>query len=184
MAKNAVHLVNAALLAGLFAGSALVFDALPERIPIRFGWDGTPNSFVETTWLSWMLLPLVALFVAAVCYGGAWMVRRFPGLANLPGCQAEYDALSPAGKQQALRPTRRFLYWTAAGTLALLAVIHSGTYAVAAGGGEQLPPYASPWLGIGCTLAVIIGTVWLVRVTRVKVVRLHAEEQAAPEMAA
>ncbi len=180
MAKSAVHLVNAALLAGLFAGSVLVFDTLPERIPMHFGWDGTPDRFAQTTWLSWLALPLIALATAALCYGCAWLIAQAPEAVNVPGCQAEYDALSSAGKQQIGTLGQRFLYWTAAGTTVLFAVIQRGSYAVATGTSEQLPSYAGVWVAVVFTLAVIAGAVWIGRKTRAEVKRLYRQEQDAP----
>jgi uncharacterized membrane protein len=79
-----VHLLNAILLLGLLGVSALVYPDLPERIPLHFAADGQPDRWGDTTFLSWMLLPLAAVAVVLLTYGCAWYVATRPKNINMP----------------------------------------------------------------------------------------------------
>src|SRR5690606_18905334 len=77
--------LNLVLLAGLLGGSALAYPRLPERMPLHFGLDGTPDRWAETSLASWFMLPLVALALNLLLYGAAALSTRNARLVNLPG---------------------------------------------------------------------------------------------------
>lgn len=139
--RSAAHWVNAALLVALFAGSAAVFDALPERIPMHFGLDGTPDRWADRSWIAWMALPLITLFVAVVTYGSAWFIGRRPGSMNLPD-RKRYDALPIESKVLVVNVVQRFVCWLTAVINGVMAASQYGAWKVASGQSETLPSWS------------------------------------------
>ena len=79
------RLLNLLLLAALLGGSAAAWPHLPERIPAHFDLSGTPDRWVETSWLSWFALPLIAVELNALLYAAAVLSTRDPRRINMPG---------------------------------------------------------------------------------------------------
>lgn len=76
--------LNAFLLGTLFIFCILVWSKLPDRIPIHFGADGTPDRWVATTVWSWFGIPLfVSLLTIFMAWLSGW-IRRRPDLVNIP----------------------------------------------------------------------------------------------------
>lgn len=54
----------------------------------------------------------IAVLVASVPYGGAWLIHRVPSLLNVPN-QDAYDALSTTDQREVVAGTRPFFFWSA-----------------------------------------------------------------------
>lgn len=79
--------INLLTVAGLWAFAVWAFPRLPDRIPLHFGVDGTPDRWGEPSAVNWFLLPVVVLALNLLLVVlGRWMQRR-PSLINLPGGQ-------------------------------------------------------------------------------------------------
>lgn len=91
MRKSRAHAVNVVLFAvcmGLGGG------AYAGLLPARMG-----------------ILPLFPILSAALFYGGAWWIQRFPSHVNVPD-QAAYDALSEEDQQKVNACMLPFSYWS------------------------------------------------------------------------
>lgn len=90
------------------------YPRLPERIPMHFDAAGRPDGWATVSAANWFLLPGVAaalllLFGALAWFVGGFAVRT-PSLCNMPKKHL-FVALSPAGRQAVMAPTRSFLLW-------------------------------------------------------------------------
>lgn len=91
MARSRAHPVNVLLLAAsVIIGAAAYAGLIADHM---------------------VLLPLIAHFMAAALYGGAWAVQRYPSLFNVPN-QAAYDALSEGDQRKVIACTLPFFYWS------------------------------------------------------------------------
>lgn len=57
------------------------------------------------------ILPLFPILSAALFYGGAWWIQRFPSHVNMPN-QAAYDALSEEDQKRVNACTLPLFYWS------------------------------------------------------------------------
>ncbi|MBR9990496.1 MAG: DUF1648 domain-containing protein [Gemmatimonadetes bacterium] len=78
-----VHAANATLLITLLGVSMYVYPELPERIPLHFGADGTPDRWGGRTLLSWMTLPLIGSATVVLTYVIGWMLPERPHWVNM-----------------------------------------------------------------------------------------------------
>ncbi|HSJ32502.1 MAG TPA: DUF1648 domain-containing protein [Longimicrobiales bacterium] len=69
---RAVHLITGVLLVATVGLSVYVYPELPERIPLHFRADGTPDRWGDRSWLTWLLLPLIG----AATIGFLMVVQR------------------------------------------------------------------------------------------------------------
>ena len=66
--SNMVHLINVFLILAQVIFSFMVWDALPEAIPVHYGAGGLPNRWVIKNLFDWYLLPMVGIFMTSVLY--------------------------------------------------------------------------------------------------------------------
>ncbi|NNE69183.1 MAG: DUF1648 domain-containing protein [Rhodothermales bacterium] len=136
--SSALNLLVLSLLVGL---SVLVFDGLPQEIPVHFGADGTPDRFASTSWLSWMLLPLMAVALSVMMEGISRLLPRMPEQLNVPD-QKAYKALSLTDKLEVIARQQDFLSEITLSMNVMFAAIQIGSYQVAMGSAESLPWYS------------------------------------------
>jgi uncharacterized membrane protein len=150
--------VMAVLALVLVVGSLLLYPSLPARIPQHFGASGAPDRWVATSWISWMLPPIIAIAVAGFVSLIAAVLPRDLRQLNLPR-KERMLALPPERHPEVLATIRTAMRWIAAVVLALFAAIQYEVYVVAregtgAGGALMLVPFAG--------LALILGiVVWM-----------------------
>lgn len=165
-----LHLLNAALLALLVAGSLWTWSDLPAQIPVHFDWTGAADRYAEATLLQWLLLPLLALAVAGTLYASAWWIeRRVEGL-NVPNQEA-FDALSAPEQRQVAALPLRYLYGLTTGVLLLFGGLQAATYHMAVQGRDTMPAYHSVATG-AFLVGTLAATVWLVVAMQRRVNRL------------
>ncbi|WP_263831620.1 hypothetical protein [Salinibacter sp.] len=93
MRKTRAHAVNVVLFAVCMGlGGGAYAGLLPARMSI---------------------LPLFPILSAALFYGAAWWIQRFPAHVNMPN-QAAYDALPEEEQQRVVACTLPFFYWSTA----------------------------------------------------------------------
>ena len=173
-APAAVDLINVLVLAALVGGSAFLFGSLPEEIPVHFGANGRPDRFASTSWLSWMLLPLLAVFITALFYGIARLMVRIPDQLNVPDPK-QYRALSPAAKQRVVAFQRPFMIEIVLGVNLMFGALQWSSYQVAIGAHPALPWYS--WAVLAGFMAfTIFVTVRAHRQTRTLIRTLSASE--------
>ncbi len=166
--RRQIHLFNGGLALFLVGGSAWALPQLPARIPHHFNLVGIADAYWATTPMRWMLLPGLALAVAALLYGVAGWVGRASDSINVPN-QRQYDALAPAAKRVVCRDVQVFLYGTATAMLVLFAAIQASTYHVATTGADALPMLGwsvSIGMPVGLLAAALALAWWLPRRVR------------------
>lgn len=85
------------LLAVLWIQPALSWSALPDRVPIHFGWDGEPTAFASsgTVWI----LPVLGLILFVL----------LEGLARVPHLHNYGKRLKPENTERLYRASSRML---------------------------------------------------------------------------
>ena len=112
----AAHLCNGIVIGGFFAFAVLTFDALPDAFPMHYALDGKPDRWVEKTWGSWLMLPVVSVGLTAFLYGIAVFVSawgpRHPRWINVPAKKV-YLRLPPEDQVRIIRSSIWALAWVA-----------------------------------------------------------------------
>jgi uncharacterized membrane protein len=122
-----VHLLNAILLAALVGLSVLVYPDLPDRIPLHFGADGTPDRWGDRTILSWLMLPLIGALTAVVMYATAHYIPRRPQSFNMPD-KKKLLALPRPEQEWVMRGAADMLHVTALTMLVMFAGMQYGAW--------------------------------------------------------
>ena len=143
---------------GLLAWALWLWPEVPDRIPLHFGADGTPDRWGERSLLSWLTLPLVGLGTTVLLDGvTVWAVRHPESpAANLPDKQVLMD-LSPERRVPVLRVVAQLTYALGVLCIAAFTLIQLGTW-TAANGRD-----GSGWVlagGLGVTAGSFVPLVW------------------------
>lgn len=146
---NALNLLLLSLLIGL---SILVYDSLPQEIPVHYGADGTPDRFTSTSWLSWMVLPLIALALTCLMEFISRILPRVPDQLNVPQ-QKKYQALPLADKLIVISGQQDLLAQITLGMNVMFVALQYGAYQVSMGLEDTLP-----WWAVGCILGFVVFT--------------------------
>lgn len=174
MPKRTVHVLNAVLLLLLVAGGVLAYGELPSTIPTHFSFTGQPDGYSDRA--NWFVLLSAGLATAAIVYGCAYFVGRRPGALNMPN-QAQFDALPDTAKHDLALFWTHILYWMATNVLVLFAAIQVGTYAVATGRADALPPYVLAVEGV-IILGSLLSAPLLIWITQHRMDRLSDQADA------
>lgn len=128
----------------LWTHAALLYPALPDRIPTHFDAAGTPDRWAARSPANWFLLPSLAVVIVALFLSIAWwgraLVVRAPGIVNMP-YKRLFLRLSPDARIRVFEPTRVFLALFALLLTVLFWYLLEGTSAVALGRRAQLPSW-------------------------------------------
>jgi uncharacterized membrane protein len=165
---------NVLVLGALVGVSAFVYGSLPAEIPVHFGADGAPDRFSSTSWLSWMMLPLIAVFMTALFYGITRLMRHMPDQLNVPDPKL-YRSLSDADKQRVVAFQTPFLIEILLGINVMFAALQLGSYQVAMGVRQALPWFS--WVVIaGFMVLTVVVCVRAHRQTRTLIQTLSAPD--------
>lgn len=163
-----LHLLNGLLLSALVGGSLFVYQELPERVPLHFGADGTPDRWADSTLLSWMTLPMIGLATAALMIGIGIMLPRNPKWINMPD-KDRLLRLPDYLQQWVIEGVSVTLHTMTLVTLTMFAVIQYGSWLTAVSGdGSSV-----------VTTGVIIGLVVLPLVSVLMLVVMQRRMDAA-----
>lgn len=160
---GATHLVNGALLAALFVGSALAWPQLPDSIPAHFGAGGRADRWTTTSWASWFAVPLFALGLTVFNYALAHLLPRWPHLINLPS-RAQFMALPAERQVPVIERIQGLLYGTSGPLIMLMGLIQLAIYRTARG--EPSEGYMLAVLLCSVILTPLILGVWLPQIQR------------------
>lgn len=108
------------------------YGQLPDRIPTHFDASGTPDGFMQRSYVSWFLLPLVALISALTIFLTTVWAERNPRLWNVPN-KARFLALSPEQQRPLIDTLNTLLSTVSLSTVLFLAALHYDTWRVARG---------------------------------------------------
>ncbi len=165
--RCALRWLNIALPAVTTLIGALVWRALPGRIPVHFGLNGQADRWADRgvgTFLLFFLLPWV---LTLALFGAAWFIRwsfRHPCFANRPGRKAFFD-LPPERQAEFREDVVEYLFAVGAASNLLVATALLAILAIARGQLAALPLWGI-WPGLAVVVAVLVGyTFWLLRKT-------------------
>lgn len=127
-----LRVLNVTLLAVLVLGALLYWGGLPERVPTHFNARGLPDAWSPKSFMSWFLLPTIAVLTVGIMYLSMWAVRRRPVLLNIPQ-KKEFLALSPEDQAPVIREVTGLLELVTLVTLLILCSIQLATYRAAFG---------------------------------------------------
>jgi uncharacterized membrane protein len=143
-----VHALNAALLLGMIGLSIYVYPQLPERIPVHFGADGTPDSWSRRTLLTWLVLPLVGTASTAVMYGVARFMPQHPRWFNMPD-RKKFLELPSALQRRVIGAVADMMYVMALTLLVMVSAMQYGAWQSAQTG------LGSGWMVAGALVALV-----------------------------
>ena len=153
MNAGVYRLLNLLLLGAFYAGSAMVYPTLPERIPMHFDLSGRPDRWEDRSFLSWFALPLIATAVAGFLELVSRYSVRHPHLWNVPD-KRRFLELDPAGRAPITAQLQDFVAMVGMMGTALVMLVQFSIYRFATGHGSGLPVYV--FAGIGIFLLVLL----------------------------
>lgn len=172
-----LHVVNALLLAGLWAFTIAMYRHLPERVPAHIGPSGVTRWADRDSGI-WLLLPILGSVEALVMYAMAGLAGSSPQGLNVPQ-KKRLLVLPREGQRYAMAPLRPFMYGMATWLVVLMLVIQVHMFRTA-----QVAAAGDPTTGILpllllFTLLPLAGVVWLSRAVGR---RIDAWEAREPEV--
>lgn len=169
-------LLNALLLGALWLFSIWAFPNLPDRYPVHFDFQGTPNRWAAGSSKEWFLVPGIATFLNAVFIATAASLRMIPvQLINLPN--KERFLKLPRDRQLfVLDKVGQMTLGIALIPNVTLFAVQAMVYFVALGSMKMLHPALIMPLP---ALIVVVLIAWSVHIARV----IRRETQAAPTSA-
>ena len=133
MSRKLPLICSVVLLLLMIGGSIAVWDHLPERMPLHFGIDGRPDSWGGKTFMSWFLLPAIAVGLTIMMYVlASWIMRR-PDLINMPD-RKKFLELPPEQRRKVLMAMQGLLHWVGVMLNLTFLIVQYGSYRAAIGG--------------------------------------------------
>jgi uncharacterized membrane protein len=129
---RSIYALNTALIVVFLAATVAAWDVLPERIPIHFGFSGSPTRWVNRSFLSWFGLPILAAAMTLLMYGASMLAIRSPDLWNVPD-KKRFLALSPEARAPVVELLQKYLAWTATALIMVFLAVQTGVYESATG---------------------------------------------------
>jgi uncharacterized membrane protein len=153
---RAVHLITGVLLVATVGLSVYVYPELPERIPLHFRADGTPDRWGDRSWLTWLLLPLIGAATIGLLYAVAWFLPGRPHLLNIPDKKKLLELPRPL-QDRVLSAAADMMYYTALALAVMFASIQYGAWESATTGAASGGTIAGVIFGLVVLPFVTIG---------------------------
>ncbi|HSK20796.1 MAG TPA: DUF1648 domain-containing protein [Longimicrobiales bacterium] len=128
-----MHLITGVVLVATLGLSLYVYPELPERIPLHFAADGTPDRWGARSLLKWLLLPLIGAATIGLLYGVAWFLPGRPHLLNMPDKKKLLELPRPL-QDRVLAAAVAMMYYTALALAVMFASIQYGAWVSATTG--------------------------------------------------
>ena len=165
------------LLVLFFACAAIAWPHLPPRIAIHFDLSGRPNRWVETTWIAWFGLPLLAAGVTLFLFGIDRLLQRSPEMWNVPDREG-FLRMSPVERMPIEAAVHRFVAWCA--VLVTCSFIGAELFVYRSAQASAWPAWIAQGLVWGPTILVLILVVRMTRFVRAQIGRGSRGTARAP----
>lgn len=148
-----IHFANLLLLSANFLFSILVWQKLPEALPIKFDWAGKPLFWTWKDHVFWFIYPVISLFTTGVIYACAFLasnlkIMYFKGRKKL--LKAEFKM-----KKEFKTLLRKNVFLLALVSNAYFLLRQINTYLVAKGYLKTLSPILLPALTLASLIVLI-----------------------------
>ena len=136
----------------------MMWDGLPERIPLHFDFHGVPDRWGAPSVANWLGMPILSSVMSLTMGGAAMFVgmlaRHMPGIVNVPD-KALWLSLPAEARVRSLASVRTLLAWIGVGLNCLFGAMLASTAAVAKGTMATMPWW--PIVGfVALTLALVL----------------------------
>lgn len=130
MSAKTCRLLHLLLLGAFFAGSLMVYPALPERFPVHFDLAGRPDAWADRRLAAWLALPLIAASVFVLLEGASRFAARYPHYWSVPE-KRRFLELSPSARAPIVQRMQALVSLVGLLSTALMAVVQAGIYLAA-----------------------------------------------------
>ena len=130
MGSKGIFTLNLVLIAAALIASVALWGMLPNQVPIHFNFSGVPDRWVDRSFFSWYLLPLIALAMVGFFLAVTSFATRSPKLWNVPNPRL-WLALSPEQREPVLEAFRRFMAWTSLRVTIIMIIVQTAVYLTA-----------------------------------------------------
>ena len=150
----ALHAINATVVVGVSLRAAMVWDRLPDRVPMHFNYAGEVDRWAAKS-AGFGILFVMPWLIAGLLYGlraamGAF--ARRPELVNLP---PSLKGLPPERLAPFFEAVRDLLLWAATAACLTLGSLAYGTLQVALGRAKALEGWFTPQIWLGVLVAAV-----------------------------
>ena len=144
--------------AALWVMAVMMWDGLPDRIPLHFDFHGVPDRWGAPSAANWLGMPIMGSVMSVMMGGAALAVgalaRHMPEIVNVPD-KALWLTLPADARARSLVAVRALLMWVAIGLNCLFGAMLATTAAVAKGTMATMPWW--PIVGfVAVTLAFVV----------------------------
>ena len=150
----------------------VMWDGLPERIPLHFDFHGVPDRWGPPSVANWLGMPILSSAMSLMMGGAALftdlLARHMPGIVNVPD-KALWLSLSAEARVRSIAPLRTLLAWVGVGLNLMFGGMLASTAAVAEGTVATMP-----WWPILVFVAGTLAFVVLVTVRTRQRIRIEA----------
>jgi uncharacterized membrane protein len=142
----------------VWAIALMMWDGLPDRIPLHFDFHGVPDRWGAPSVANWLGMPIISSVMSVMMGGAALCVgllaRHMPGIVNVPD-KALWMSLPAEARVRSLSSLRALLEWVGVGLNCLFGGMLACTSAVARGTVATMPWW--PIVGfVGVTLVLVV----------------------------
>jgi uncharacterized membrane protein len=142
--------------AAVWVMAIMMWDGLPERIPLHFDFHGVPDRWGAPSAANWLGMAILSSVMSLLMGGGAlcigWLARHVPQIVNVPD-KPLWLALPAEARVRSLAPVRALLVWIGTGLNCLFGAMLASTAAVAKGTASTMPW----WPILGLIVATLVG---------------------------
>ena len=153
------------ILIAWFVLAAVVYDQLPERIPTHFDIRGEPDGFLDRSFTSWFLLPVIATVASLSIAFSGLLAGRNPNRWNVPNKQA-FLALTDEQRVPIIEMMNTLMAAISLGTLLFMATLHYDSWRIITGASRRLSLISFGTLGLLLVVAIVGGIVFTLRFRR------------------
>ena len=174
-----VPLTTGLLLLATLGLSIYVYPELPQRIPLHFGADGSPDRWGERSWATWLLLPCIGAATIGLLYVIARFLPGRPHLLNIPDKKKLLELPAPL-QARVMAAAVDMMHYTAFALAVMFAFLQYGAWESAATGAASSATIAGVIFGLVVLPFVTIGFLVVIQRRLDEAWREHRTRVPAP----